>query len=273
MHRTRRGTAALALVLGGVLAAGSVEAWGPEGHRRIAEEAIDSLRDPLKEFFEDREDELIELLDDPGRGRAAAHFHLEAYDEFPFWDVPATRELAERRFSEEEIEAQGDALYRLLEAWAGLVEAFTAQDFEEVLGLAADVSWLVGELSVPLNVSDRGDGQATEQDGLTRRFDTQLLEIFANELRVDDSAGLYIDRPEEFMRSLPLKVHIWVDNISFVDALSRRGVTGYDRFYMDGMWRELGPLVNALTSDAAADTASLWYTAWVAAGRPEVPET
>ena len=64
-----------------------------------------------------------------------------------------------------------------------------------------------------------------------------------------------------------------MDNISFVDAMSRRGVAGYDRFYMEGMWGELQGLIETLMSDAAGDAASLWYTAWVAAGRPEVPDS
>ena len=46
-----------------------------------------------------------------------------------------------------------------------------------------------------------------------------------------------------------------------------------DRYYLDGMWLQLGGLISRLMSDAARDTASLWYTAWVAAGRPEVPES
>lgn len=269
----RRLAGAAAALLALAVGAPPAAAWGPEGHRRIGEKAIESLRDPLKEFFEDREEDFFEFLEDPGRGRNPAHFHLESYDVFPFWDVPANRELAGRRFSEEEIEGNGDALFRLLETWAELVETFRESDFEEVLGLAADVSWLVGEVSTPPNISAAGDGQPTEQDGLARRFDTQLLETFANQLRVDDSAGLYLDRPEEYMRSLPVKAHVWVDNITFVDSMSRRGIAEYDRFYMESMWRELGPLVNSLLTDAAGDAASLWYTAWVAAGRPEVPET
>ena len=265
----------LALTAFTCLAVGAVPAlsWGPEGHRKIAEEAIDSLRDPLKEFFEDREETFYELLDDPARSRNTAHFFLERYDEFPFWDVPATRELALRRFSEEEIADNGDALWRLQEAYDALVAAFEEADFDLVLERAGDVVWLVGEVGVPPNTSAAGDGQATRQDGLARRFDTQLIEIFADEMRVRDSGAVYLDRPHEFMRSLPLKAHIWVDNISFTDSMSRRGVAGYDRFYMDGMWNELGGLIGALMTDAARDTASLWYTAWVAAGRPEVPET
>ena len=255
-----------------VLAAPALS-WGPEGHREIAEKAIESLRDPLKEFFEDREETLYELLDDAAQSQEAARFFLEGYDAFPFYDVPATRELALRRFSDEQIVENGDAVWRLLEAYDGLVRAFEEADFDVALERAGDVAWLVGEMGVPPNTSAAGDGQATQQDGLARRFDTQLVEIFADQLRVRDSAGVYLDRPHEFIRSLPLKAHIWVDNITFVDAMSRRGVAGYDRYYMDGMWNELGGLVGALMTDAARDTASLWYTAWVAAGRPEVPET
>ena len=270
---TRRRVRALAALACLAVWAGPALSWGPEGHREIGEKAIESLRDPLKDFFEDREETLYELLDDPARSRDAAHFFLETYDEFPFYDVPATRELALRRFSEEEIAENGDALWRLLESYDALLAAFEEADFDLALERASDVAWLVGELSVPPNTSAAGDGQATQQDGLARRFDTQLLEIFADDVRVRDSAGVYLDRPHEFIRSLPLKAHIWVDNITFQDSMSRRGVAGYDRFYMDGMWNELEGLIGALMTEAARDTASLWYTAWVAAGRPEVPET
>ena len=273
METTRRRARALTAFTCIAVWAGPAMSWSPEGHWEIGEKAIESLRDPLKEFFEDREETFYELLDDPARDRDPAHFYLERYDEFPFWDVPATRELALRRFSEEEIVKHGDALWRLLEAYDALVEAFVEADFDLALERASDVAWLVGELAVPPNTSAAGDGQATQQDGLARRFDTQLIEIFADKLRVRDSAALYLDRPHEFIRSLPLKTYIWVDNIIFTDLMSRRGVAGFDRFYMDGMWNELGGLIGALTTDAARDTASLWYTAWVAAGRPEVPES
>ena len=273
METTRRRARALTAFTCLAVWAAPAMSWGPEGHREIGEKAIESLRDPLKEFFEDREETFYELLDDPARDREPAHFFLERYDEFPFWDVPATRELALRRFSEEEIAEHGDMLWRLLEAYDALVGAFEEADFDLALERASDVAWLVGELAVPPNTSAAGDGQATQQDGLARRFDTQLIEVFADKLRVRDSAALYLDRPHEFIRSLPLKTYIWVDNIVFTDLMSRRGVAGFDRFYMDGMWNELGGLIGALTTDAARDTASLWYTAWVAAGRPEVPET
>lgn len=254
-------------------AAASAAAWGIEGHRLIGERAVESLPDPLKDYFEEHEEHFLELLDDPARGRSPARFFLEAYDEFPFYDVPATRELALRRFSEEEISANGDALYRLLEAWDGLVLAFEESDFEQSLERASDVTHLVSELGVPPNVSNIGDGQPTRQEGLARRFDTQLTDIFADRLRVNRSAGVYLDRPGEFMRSLPLKSHVWADNILFVDAHARRGVANYGRFYMDGMWGELAGVVESLMSGAARDSASLIYTAWVSAGRPEVPES
>ncbi len=264
----------LALFLGCLpLGVASASAWGPEVHRRIAEKAIESLRDPMKEYFEDHEEKLYELLEDPSRERTPARFFLDRYDSFPFDGLPPNREFALRRFSPEQVEEYGDGVWRLAEAWDGLVEAFRAGDYALVLEIASDVAFLAGDLGMPLHASSEGDGAATGQNGLTRRFDTELVSLFANDLRVRDSAGVYLDRPREFIESLPVKAFVWVDNIVYTDAVSRRGVPDYDRFYMDGMWRTLGPLVERLTSDSARDIASLWYTAWVAGGRPEFPET
>ncbi len=253
--------------------AAAAAAWGPEVHRRIAEEAIDSLPDPIKDYFEEYEETLLDLLEDPARDRNPARFFLDRYDSFPFVDFPPTREFALRRFGEEQIEEYGDGVWRLAETWDALREAFEASDFELALELASDVAFLAADLGMPLHASSEGDGQATGRDGLRRRFDTELPSIFSDELRVRDSDGVYLDRPREFIESLPVKAYVWVDNIVFTDAESRRGVSDYDRFYMDGMWARLGTLVGRIASDSARDVASLWYTAWVAAGRPEVPET
>ncbi len=256
-----------------LLAASAAEAWGPGLHRRIAEQAIDSLRDPIKEYFEEHEERLYELLEDPSRDRNPARFFLDRYDSFPFEGLPPNREFALRRFSEEQVGEYGDGVWRLTEAWEDLAEAFRVGDYAGVLEIASDVAFLAADLGMPLHTSSEGDGGPTGQEGLTRRFDTELVSIFANDLRVRGSAGVYLDRPREFIESLPLKAHVWVDNILYTDATARRGVADYDRFYMDGMWRALGPLVERLASDAARDIASLWYTAWVAGGRPDFPKT
>jgi hypothetical protein len=153
MGTTRRRMRALTAFTCLAVWAAPAMSWGPEGHREIGEKAIESLRDPLKDFFEDREDTLYELLDDAAQSQEAAHFFLERYDEFPFYDVPATRELALRRFSEEQIAENGDALWRLLEAYDDLVQVFEEADWDLVLERACDVAWLVGEVGVPPNTS------------------------------------------------------------------------------------------------------------------------
>ena len=248
-------------------------AWGPEGHREIGEQAISSLPDPLKEFFETHSERFIDLLDDPARGRASARFFLERYDEFPFFDVPTTRELALRRFTEEEITQHGDALFELLEAWDALSAAFAEADYDLAMELASDVTWLVGEIGAPPNVSSVGDGQPTRQEGLARRFDTQLTDMFADDLRVRGSAALYLDRPHELHALAPAQGARVGGQHPLRDAQARRGTNDYGRFYMESVWAELGGLIDTLMSDASRDAASLVYTAWVEAGRPEVPDS
>ena len=41
-------------------------------------------------------------------------------------------------------------------------------------------------------------------------------------------------------------------------------------YYFDDFARRAGPILVERLSHAAEDTASYWYTAWTAAGRPEM---
>jgi hypothetical protein len=58
----------------------------------------------------------------------------------------------------------------------------------------------------------------------------------------------------------------------YFDYLSRLGVQSYDRFYYEGMWLRAKPLLEELLGGAALDAGSFWYSAWVAARRPELPK-
>ena len=64
--------------------------------------------------------------------------------------------------------------------------------------------------------------------------------------------------------------HIWVDNILYADNLAHRGKSAYSGPYFEALELRAGRLLSEILSDAAADVGSFWYTAWTAAGRPEL---
>jgi hypothetical protein len=63
---------------------------------------------------------------------------------------------------------------------------------------------------------------------------------------------------------------VWVDNILYREELARRGQSGYTEIYYENLADRAADVLRARLSDAATDVGSYWYTAWTAAGRPEL---
>ncbi len=64
--------------------------------------------------------------------------------------------------------------------------------------------------------------------------------------------------------------YVWVDNVLYLEDLAKRGNSGYTEAYYDALLRRAGPVLKDRLARAAEDVGSYWYTAWTAAGRPEV---
>jgi len=176
-------------------------------------------------------------------------------------------------YGEEKLSEAGDVPWRVHEKYKELVEAFRSQDFATVETLSVEIAYLVGELQVPANVSQTGDGEPTGQMGFRERFDSGLIDSFASEIKIRSPSAVYLDRPAEYAVSIPRKSYVWVDNLLHYDEIARRGVSSYDRFYYEGLWLRSSGLVGDLLEGAALDTASFWYTAWVAARKPQLPKS
>lgn len=269
----RKRTHTLALAAWTFLAgAGSSFGWNEAGHRLSVEKAIRALPRPLKAFYETRTAPLVEVVTDPSRFERRMVFEVDRLEAFPFDGIPGDRTLAVRRYGEDQLAQAGDLPWKLLDAYRALVDAFGSRDFEAVLTHSAEIAVYAGELNVPTNVSMSGDGEPTRQNGLRERFDSRLLEVYASELGFDDPSAVYLDRPAEYATSIALKTFIWTDNVLYADYLSRMGVSSYDRFYFEGMWRRLGSLVKEQLAATSFDVSSFWYTAWVEANKPDLPD-
>jgi hypothetical protein len=90
------------------------------------------------------------------------------------------------------------------------------------------------------------------------------------DLKLSADAANFLDTPDEYVFSVMLETYVWVDNILYLDELARRGKQSYGEYYFDDFARRAGPILRERLSHAAEDSGSYWYTAWTAAGRPEL---
>ncbi|MGB6431138.1 MAG: hypothetical protein WBF06_11165, partial [Candidatus Acidiferrales bacterium] len=68
-----------------------------------------------------------------------------------------------------------------------------------------------------------------------------------------------------------LSAHAWLENILLADRNSRAGSNDFDDQYYDRFYDRAGAIVIRQLTDAATDVGSYWLTAWINAGRPQLP--
>jgi hypothetical protein len=68
-----------------------------------------------------------------------------------------------------------------------------------------------------------------------------------------------------------LSAHSWLENILLSDMRAHQGLGGYTDEYYDRFYAQAGAVLVRQLSDASTDLGSYWMTAWINAGRPQLP--
>lgn len=265
----RRLLAAAALV---TLFAAPARAWSPLVHQRVTSEAIDTLPKGLKPFYKAHRLEMPSLALDapaPEDESLERRFAVDRFLPFPFADVPRTEAALKAKYGEDAAKA-GRLPWLIEESYGRLVEAFRSRDKGKILTESDALSGYVADLRNPLALTDNADGQKTEQHGLWVRFTAKLPEAMDKRLRFGGTAARLIDDPKGYVFTLATQTYVWLDNLLYLEALARRGQAGYTELYYDMLADKAGPLLKDRLEEATTDVGSYWYTAWTAAGRPEL---
>ena len=251
--------------------ASDAEAWGPTTHQRITTEAIDTLPKGLKAFYKAHRLELPSLgleatsTDDAPERR----FQVDRLLPFPFVDLPRAEDAFKTRVPDAPA-ATGRLPWLVQESYARLVEAYKSGDKGRILAESDTLASLVADLSNPLALTENADGQKTGQHGLWVRFSVRLPEVMDPRLKLSPEAARYLDNPKEYVLTAMNGTYVWLDNLLYEEEIAKRGQSGYAESYYDAFALRAGALLKSRLEAAAADVGSFWYTAWTAAGRPEL---
>jgi hypothetical protein len=246
-------------------------AWGGVVHQAVTSRAIDTLPGGLRPFYKNHKLELPMLSLEPnlppeGQER---RFAIDALLSFPFAEFPRNEAAAQARFGEA-LAKVGRLPWLVKESYARLVQAFKAGDKQRILEESDTLAGLVTDLNNPLALTQNADGQTTGQHGLWIRFGERFPDALGKALKLNPDAAHYLDDPDAYIFSVIADAYVWVDNLLYIEDLAHRGQSGYSELYYETLAQRAAPLINERLSHAAGDVGSYWYTAWTAAGRPEL---
>lgn len=269
--------------------------WGFWAHQKINEVAIFTLPYEMLPFYKSHMEELVAQAIAPDQRKHAVeeeaprHFiDIDQYGEYPFPDFPREWDSAVAKYTEDTLQQYGIVPWHTVSVYHWLVKAMREHDGEAIIRLSGDLGHYVADAHVPLHTTLNYNGQLTGQVGIHGFWESRLPELFGNSYNYVVGKADYIEDPQEAMWEAVLESHRLVDSVLSIEkALSKsfpqdqqytfeeRGSSvqkqpsrEYSRAYHEAM----NGMVERRMRAAIHLTGSLWYSAWIDAGQPDLSD-
>ncbi len=268
--------ALLLLIL--VLGMPSTFAWGENAQRLITNKAVDTLPDDIRPFFEANRQYLVQHVVDPEEAELkdpsltnTDFIKLDHYGQFPFSALPRAYTAAVSKYSRRSVYTYGVLPWQVGTYSKKLTDAFHDHNWTDAKLSAAYLAHYVAESHDPFNTTMNFDGKLSNQPGVSQRFGSGLIERFQLFFFVKPNEAIFIHDPTDRAFEMALSAHAALENILLADMRAHEGLSGYTDEYYDRFYAQTGAVLVRQLSDASTDLGSYWMTAWINAGRPQLP--
>lgn len=250
--------------------------WGDNAERLITNKAVDTLPDEILPFFEANRQYLVQHVTEPEETKSVADEHnnfiqLDHYGQFPFAALPRAYTSAVSKFSRRTLELYGLLPWQVGLSSKKLTDAFRSHNWDEAKHSAALLAHYVAAAHDPFNTTVNSDGKVSNQPGVNSRFNSGLIDRYQLFFFVKPNEAVFIHDPTDHAFEMTMSAHSWIENILLADRRAHEGRTSYDDEYYDRFYAQAGAVLIRQLSDASTDLGSYWMTAWINAGRPQLP--
>lgn len=253
--------------------------WGSKAHKLINKKAVEILPSDMSQFkvFENYLEE--HAVDADNRKKVDKSEPPKHYIDIDFY-----KEFLEGHMIEDEkklIAEYGDSVITRtgLLPWAteqtfnNLVQAFKEKNRDKMLIYASDLGHYIADGHQPMHTIMNYNGQLTGQKGIHYRYEVTMVDSNLNELQnVADACQVkYVKDIQPFIfgyisdANSVCDILFDADNFAFKMCGSRESPEYYRL-----MWFKTGYITKYQIAKSEEDVASLIYTAWVDAGKPDI---
>ncbi len=270
--------------------------WGFFAHKMINRLAVFTLPEDLLLFYKNNIEYLTEHAVDPDKRRyndeeeACRHYvDLDHYECCaPIDTVPKAWKDAVAKYSEDTLKAYGIVPWHIALMKFKLTEAFKAKDKDLILKLSADIGHYIADAHVPLHSTKNYNGQLTNQNGIHGFWESRLPELFSrnydfftgkatyiNNIQLAAwaaSEGAFAARDSVLLFEAELNKKMGADRKYTFEQKGQKQVKVYSVEYSLAYHNMLGNQVERKMRESIAAVGSIWFSAWVDAGQPDLNE-
>lgn len=274
---------------------GFTSPWGFYGHKRINQIAVFTLPPNMFGFYKSNLLFITEHAVDPDKRRYAVegeaqrhyidldHYGVNAFDSIPhFWKD------AVDKYSEDTLQAYGILPWQIGWHKLKLQKAFEERNVDAILKYSTEIGHYIGDAHVPLHTTENYNGQLTNQRGIHGLWESRLVELEAENYDLFTGKAQYISDLTFFIWQIIEESHLAVDSVLRLEkeisaqfpedkkyTFETRGntqVKTYSTFFCDAYHTALNNMVERRMRAAIYAIGSIWMTAWVDAGQPNLTE-
>ncbi len=252
--------------------------WGANADRLATTKAVDILPDEVRSYFEGNRAYLVQHVLDPvdaaQKTPALAHnrfIHFEKYGNFPYSELPRDYRVASYKYSKRTLDQNGLLPWSVGLYSQKLTDDFRNHNWDDARDAAAELAFYVAEAHDPFNSTINSDGHLAGQTGVDARFGSSLVDRYSQFFYLHPNQAVYIQDPTDHAFEMCLSAHSWIENVLLSDRRARATLSDYTDEYFDRFYSQAGAVLVRQISDASTDVASYWLTAWINAGKPQLP--
>ena len=286
----------LPLILGVGVQNKSQKKWGFFGHKRINRIATFTLPPEMFGFYKEHIEYITEHAVDPDKrryavdGEAQRHYididHYVHHGEDPFEVVPKKWQDAVDKFTEDTLQSYGIVPWHIKVMKYRLQRAFENKNVDLILKYSADIGHYIGDAHVPLHTTENYNGQLTNQKGIHGLWESRLVEINSEDYDYFIGKAKYVKNLEEYIWNAVAGSHLALDSVFKIElavtedlssdlkySFERRGnttVSVYSYEFSQEYHKRMNGMVERRLRSAISAVGSIWYTAWVDAGQPDL---
>ena len=269
--------------------------WGFLVHRTVNQIAIYNLPEPMRSFMFNHKQYLVynaprpDIRRNTDKTEATKHFiDLEKFGTNAANEMPMDWATAVKKYSEDSLKEYGWGPYNVIMQLDLLTKAFKSGNQDSILFYAADIGHYIGDLHVPLHTTVNYDGQLTGQKGLHALWESTIPELVLDQYQLHNNhqaqylknpaAALWVDI-RKAANLVPAILAIEKElTINFTPETKYRSqirygkeVKTYTKDFADAYSKALAGTINQQLIASANMITDFWYTAWVNAGKPNLP--
>lgn len=266
--------------------------WGFFAHQKISRLAVFTLPPAMSSFYKKNIRYIEKAAVNPDRRRyimpdeAPRHYiDLEEYGDSAVYKLPRYWKQAVEKFGEDSLNAHGILPWAIQSFYFRLKDAFSIRDPEKILRYSADLGHYIADAHVPLHTTKNYDGQLTSQTGIHAFWESRLPELFSADYNFYTGKARYLTNvPQEVWKIIAHTNQALDSVLQFEKLLAEK--TGHSKFNFETKGKRtikvfsadyaqtyhtlLSGMVERQMRQSVWLTGSLWYTAWVDAGQPDL---